>query len=248
MKLSDLREEHAHPLEISYNAKWLECLLRESRSGKVIEADTPKSELEPPTPGLPLTHDGRLRTLVAVSPDHREAVKNLVRRRYAWRGYNVPQMDHAVDVAAPTGQESSVTLLAEHQGTLVGTLTLTLDSPQGLLAEQTYGEEIERARSQGRQICELVKLAMEEGVDWKSVLDALVQATYLVAHVVHCMTDIFIEVNPRHVRFYHRVFGFTSATAQRLCARAGAPSVLMRLDLEEFNQKLISQSLKLSAS
>jgi hypothetical protein len=247
MKLSDLRQEHALPLEISYNSKWLESLLRESRSDKVIPGRTPKSECKPYTPALPLVHDGGLRTLVAVSPDHREAVQKLVHRRYAWRGYNVPQMDHAVDVAA-AGQESSVTLLAEQQGTLVGTLTLTLDSPRGLLAEQTYGEEIERVRSQGRQIGELVKLAMEEGVDWKSVLDSLLQATYLLAHVLHCSTDLFIEVNPRHVRFYQRVFGFTSGTAQRLCARAGAPSVLMRLDLEEFSQRLTSQRLKLHAS
>jgi hypothetical protein len=237
MKLSDLRQEHAQPLEISYNSRWLEPLLKESRCGKVIQGRIPKSECKPHTPAPHLVHDGRLRTLVAVSPVHREAVEKLVRRRYAWRGYNVPQMDYEVDVAAP-GQESSVTLLAEHQETLVGTLTLTLDSPQGLLAEQTYGEEIERVRSQGRQIGELVKLAMEEGVDWKSVLDSLLQATYLVARVVHSMTDIFIEVNPRHVRFYQRVFGFTSAAAERLCTRVGAPSVLMHLDLEEFSERL----------
>ena len=79
---------------------------------------------------------------------------------------------------------------------------------------------------------------MEEGVDWKSVLDALLQATYLVARVVHCMTDIFIEVNPRHVRFYQRVFGFTSITMERRCVRVGAPSVLLQLDLKEFSERL----------
>ena len=237
MKLSDLRQEHAQPLEFSYDSRWLGPLLRESRSGKVIHARTPKSDFRPRTPDRQLAHDGRLRTLVAVSPGQREAVEKLVRRRYAWRGYSLPQRDHADDVAAPD-PEANVTLVAEHQGALVGTLTLRLDSPQGLLAEQTYGEEIERVRSQGRRVGELVRLAMEEGVDWKPVLDALLQATYLVGRVVHSMTDVFIEVNPRHVRFYQRVFGFAAATAERLCTRVGAPSVLMHLDLEEFSQRL----------
>jgi hypothetical protein len=45
-------------------------------------------------------------------------------------------------------------------------------------------------------------------------------------------------VNPRHVRFYRRVFGFAVAAAERVCERVGAPSVLLRLDLECFGRRL----------
>ena len=238
MNLPDLPQEHAQPLEIIHNARWLDSLLKESRSGRVTEAQAPKSKFKLDRSVLQPDRDGSLRTVIAVSPSQHDAVEKLVRRRYSWRGYNLPQIGNADDVADLDHEPTTVTLLAENQGTLVGTLTLRLDSPQGLMAGQTYGEEIDRVRSQDRQVCELVKLAMEEGVDWKSVLDSLVQATYLVAHLVHCMTDIFIEVNPRHVRFYQRVFGFAAATAERWCARVGAPSVLMHLDLEEFSQRL----------
>ena len=117
-------------------------------------------------------------------------------------------------------------------------MTVRPDSPKGLLAEQSYTAEIERLRREGRRVGELVKLAVEEGVDWKAALDALVQSAYLVTRVVHALTDVLIEVNPRHVRFYERVFGFVVAAAERICARAGAPSVLLRLDLVQFGRRL----------
>ena len=238
MNLSELGQQYAQPLDIACNSNWLQSFLIQSRAGSAIRAHAPKSDPKPGHPAQQLAYHGELRTLVAVSRSQRDAVEKLVRRRYAWRGYNLPEvMDHALEVAT-RGEESSLTLLAEHQGALAGTLTLTLDSPKGLLAEQTYGAEIERVRAEGRHICELVKLAMEEGADWKAVLDALLQATYLVARVVHSMTDIFIEVNPRHVRFYQRVFGFTPSSEKRVCARVGAPSVLMHLDLEKFGERL----------
>jgi len=238
MKLPDLPQDHAQPVEIIYNAHWLDSLLKESRSGRGSEAHMPKRKFILDTSAQQRARDGSLRTVIAVSPSQHDAVERLVRRRYAWRGYNLPQTGTADDVAALHPEPTRVTLLAEDRGTLVGTLTLGLDSPRGLMAEQTYGEEIERVRSQSRKVGELVRLAMAQGVDWKSVLDALVQASYRAARVVHAMTDLFIEVNPRHVRFYQRVFGFAAATAERQCARVGAPSVLMHLDLEQFGQRL----------
>ena len=83
-----------------------------------------------------------------------------------------------------------------------------------------------------------MKLAVEEGVDWKAALNALVQSAYLVTRVVHALTDVLIEVNPRHVRFYERVFGFVVAATERVCTRAGAPSILMQLDLAQFARRL----------
>lgn len=178
-----------------------------------------------------------LRTLVAVLPDHFQAAEQLVRRRYAWRGYHIG-LSEDYECAAPGADGQPVTLLAEDRGKLLGTLTVRPDSPKGLLAEESYSAEIERLRREGRRIGELVKLAVEEGVDWKAALDALVQSAYLVTRVVHALTAVLIEVNPRHVRFYQRVFGFVVAGGERMCARAGAPSVLMLLDTVQFGQRI----------
>lgn len=224
------------PLQIFHSTHWIHPLLQSShiRRNPSLSRDI---ELRL-TGSVPIRHaDGGVRTVVAVRPDQIQAADKLVRKRYAWRGYHVPSGED-FEAGTPGSEGYPVTLLAVDRGTLLGTLTVRTDSPQGLLAEESYRSEIEHLRREGRRIGELVKLAVEEGVDWKAALDALVQSAYLVTHVVHALTDVLIEVNPRHVRFYQRVFGFVVAAGERMCARAGAPSVLMQLDIAQFGRRL----------
>ncbi|HVC11500.1 MAG TPA: hypothetical protein VNE59_07680 [Burkholderiales bacterium] len=238
MNIPDLPPPHPQVIEITYETKRLSNLLevkqfhRNDRRSipQVDEADAGPQAPSPPAPD-------RVRTLIAVQPEQFRAARHLVSRRYAWRGYQLSD-EHPEEADAPQGEGRPVTVLAESGARLIATLTVRPDSPQGLLAEQTYGEEIGRLRSEGRRIGELVKLAVEEGADWKAALDALVQSAYVVTRVIHARTDVVIEVNPRHVRFYEKVFGFVIAGTQRLCSRVGAPSVLMRLDVEQFGRKL----------
>lgn len=220
MNILDLPPQHAQPLEITHSTRWLDLLRDESRC-------TPLNAIPP----LPSSAD--LRTLLAVHPEQLRAADELVRRRYAWRGYRLP----ADAQCAPREDEGTpVTLIAENRGGLLGTLTVRPHAP--LLAEKTYRAEIARLRGEGHRIGEVVKLAVETGVDWKGALDALVQSAYLVTRVVHDLTDVVIEINPRHVRFYEKVLGFVKAATGGVCSRVGAPSVLMRLDLEGFGQRV----------
>lgn len=185
---------------------------------------------------LPPTTSDRIRGTVALRREQLEAADDLVHRRYAWRGYalaNGPRV-----AAAPL-----VTLLAQSDEHVVGTLTVRPGGVHGLFAEQSYGAEIEQLRGRGRRIGELVRLAMEEGADWRRALDALVRSAYVITRFMYALSDVAIEVNPRHVRFYQRVFGFTVASAERFCSRVGAPSVLLLLDLEQFGRRLESLQL-----
>ena len=227
---------YALPLEIAHTSHWLHALLQSSHFRSDIQAKA-CSSTEGGLSAPPLAPDEGLRTVVAVLPEQIQAAEHLVRRRYSWRGYHVASTDDA-ERLAPGVKGHPVTLLAEDGGKLLATLTVRPDSAKGLLAEESYRPEIERLRREGRRLGELVKLAVEEGADWKAALNALVQAAYLVTSVVHALTDVLIEVNPRHVRFYQRVFGFAIAAAERVCARAAAPSVLMLLDLVQFGQRL----------
>lgn len=175
----------------------------------------------------------RWHTSIAVRCEQIRAAEDLICRRYAWRGYLT------APAAGSSAEDSSrVVLLAQNAGRLVATLTVRRDTPQGLLAEQAYAGEIHGMRREGQRLGELVKLAIEEGADWRAALDALVQSAYLITRVIQGLTHVVIEVNPRHVRFYQRVFGFVVAAAERFCERAGAPSVLLCLDLERFGQSL----------
>jgi len=175
-------------------------------------------------------------TSIAVRSDQISAAEDLVCRRYSWRGYRIGAEAAS---AAPCSEDGSrVVLLAQNAGRLMGTLTVRRDTPRGLLAENAYPDEVQEMRGAGRRLGELVQLAIEEGADWRGALDALVQSAYLVTRVIQGLTDVVIEVNPRHVRFYQRVFGFVVAAAERFCERAGAPAVLLSLDLERFGRRL----------
>lgn len=183
---------------------------------------------------IPAAKEG-FRTRVAMRAEQLHAAEQLVRRRYAWRGY---QMSAAQIAESAEIERRRVTLLAENRGKLVGTLTVQPDSPQGLLAELTYGTEIQGLRRVGHCLGEVVKLAVEESGQSRAALDALVHAAYLVSRVAYGRSHVVIEVNPRHVRFYEKAIGFVVAAAERVCARVGAPSVLMELDLEQFGCRL----------
>jgi len=179
-----------------------------------------------------------LNATVATSREELRAAGDLVMRRYAWRGYMVDA--RALDHPAP-GQSAShaITLIAsDAEGQTVGTLTLGLDGPQGLRVDEVYGDELDAVRAAGRRICELTRLAVEKHADSQSVLAALFSLAFLLGRVVHRATDVFIEVNPRHVAFYERALGFVVAAGERLCERVKAPSVLLRLDAEQLERRL----------
>ena len=52
-------------------------------------------------------------------------------------------------------------------------------------------------------------------------------------------TDLLIEVNPRHVRFYQRMLGFRQLGPERACPRVGgAPAVLLWLRLKHAHEQI----------
>ncbi len=222
MNLHDVPPQHAKPLEIIHETRWMTALMSKQPSPAVTIP--------------PIFSCAGWHTSIAVRQEQIRAAEDLIDRRYAWRGYRLASTK--VSDASDGDEGLRVMLLAQNGGKLMGTLTVRPDTPHGLLAEESYFAEIRELRRDGHRLGELVKLAVEEDADWKAALDALVQSAYLITRVVHALTDVVIEVNPRHVRFYQRVFGFTVAAAQRFCERAGAPSVLLRLDLERFGHRL----------
>jgi hypothetical protein len=173
----------------------------------------------------------------ASSRDEFEAAHDLVRRRYAWRGYDVPALPDARAARTPAPVPREVTFVATHDDDTVGTITLGLDGRGGLLAERTHGDAIAERRAAGANVCELTRLAVAENADSRPVLAALFNVAYTVG-TTHGVTDVFIEVNPRHVGFYTRVLGFAVAAAEKFCERVQAPSVLLSLAIEELERRL----------
>ena len=154
---------------------------------------------------------------------HRDAAGLLVRRRYAWRGYRVGGIDRV--------QPNRITLSACHLDDVVATISIGLDSVAGLFVDKLYAAEVDELRAENRKVCEFTKLAIEASVRSRPVLAALFHIAYIHARRINRCTDLFVEVNPRHVAFYKQMLGFCDCGPEKLDPRVGATAVLLRLDL-----------------
>ena len=176
---------------------------------------------------------GRRAFTVRVADEQARRVEahRLVDRMYSRRGYETGFIGKA-----DSGHR--MTFVASDAGNALGTLTLGLDSSDGLLADAMYGDEIDAVRAQGRSVCELTKLAVDLDDGSKRVLASLFHTAYIYGRLINRVTDVFIEVNPRHAPFYRRMLGFVQAGPERSCPRVNAPAVLLRLELEHCDSEI----------
>lgn len=152
--------------------------------------------------------------------------RTLIKSMYAWQGYATDS------TAALQETPNCVTLEASTAKKLFGTLTVALDSEDGLFADELYRSEINILRRTGRRVCEITTLAFNPKYSSKEVIASLFHLAYLYAHHMHNATDILIEVNPRHASFYQRRLGFRQIGEPRTCARVNAPAVLLHIALD----------------
>jgi hypothetical protein len=167
--------------------------------------------------------DNSFQVCVADDAHRRHRASSLIQRRYAWRGYSTSALEG--DGAG------RLTLAAHMDDAIVATITASLDSDEGLYVGRLYPEEIGRLRAEGRKLCEFTKLAVDESVRSHAVLGAIFHVACMYAINLHRCTDVLVEVNPRHVRFYQRMLGFKRAAEERLDPEVNAQAVLLRLDL-----------------
>lgn len=163
---------------------------------------------------------------IARTQSQQGAVNRLVRRMYAWRGYDMPAS------SASLGDPNRMTLAVWDDDEPVATLTLGRDSPSGLLADGLYAREIAGLRQRGRVVCEVTRLAAHPEFSSGHMLHALFHAALVFSREYFRASDAVIEVNPRHVRFYERRFGFRQIGTLRQCQRVNAPAVLLHQMLD----------------
>jgi len=160
----------------------------------------------------------------------RNSANALISKMYSWRGY------------AGGGQLSSdpnkITLTASSQDRIVGTVTLNIDSPVGLLADDAFKDEIDQYRAQGEKLCELSKLAVDPDVRSKWILASLFHIAFIYGRRFHDRSRVFIEVNPRHQRFYQRMLGFSMHCPVKMNRRVNAPACLLSLSLDYVEQQI----------
>ncbi len=155
--------------------------------------------------------------------EQRNSASMLINKMYAWRGYTGGQLG---------SDPNKITLTASDHHEVMGTVSLGLDAGVGLLADQVFQDCLDPHRMRGGKICEIIKLAIDPSIKSKSVLASLFHVAYIYAVYLHDCTDIFIEVNPRHRRFYEGMLGFKVECDTRFNGRVQAPAVLLHLSVD----------------
>ena len=167
--------------------------------------------------------DTQFKIRLANTEGRRSKASYLIKRQYAWRGYQASGLSGSL--------ANRITLAAFDSEQTIATITVAVDSPSGLAVEALYPEEVRELRAAGSRLCEFTTLAVDNMVRSKAVLAAIFHIAYIYAHRIRGCTDLLIEVNPRHVRFYQSMLGFVKRGEERIDPRVDAPAFLLGLVL-----------------
>jgi hypothetical protein len=161
----------------------------------------------------------------------RNSASMLINKMYGWRGYG----DHHEVKPDP----NRITITATDKNYLIGTITLGIDAENGLLADETFKDEIDAFRAGNGKVCELTKLAIDPNIESKFALASLFHILFIYGRRINHCTDVFIEVNPRHRRFYETMLGFKRLGEERTNPRVNAPAQLLWISLSTVERNII---------
>ena len=169
---------------------------------------------------------------VADTEEGRNRASLLIKKMYSWRGY---AGTHTLE-----DNPNQITLSAFDTGDdVIGTVTLGIDSPTvGIMADAVFKDYVDGFRARGARVCEISKLAFDPTVKSKLALGSLFHILYIYAHHIYQCTDAFIEINPRHRRYYESMLGFRTQSEVRINPRVNAPAHLLWLNLDFMGKEI----------
>lgn len=167
---------------------------------------------------------------VADTDEGRSSASLLINKMYAWRGY---AGTHKVE-----DRPNRITLSANDGGVVRGTVTLSIDSEIGILADEVFKDHIDQFRSRGAKVCEITKLAFDPAEGSKKALASLFHILFIYGRYLHNCTDVFIEVNPRHRRYYETMLGFKRLCEVRSNPRVNAPAYLLWTSIDNVQREI----------
>jgi hypothetical protein len=159
----------------------------------------------------------------------RNTTNMLINRKYSGRGYGA---DHKVPTCS-----NCVTFTASSQDATIGTLSLTVDSSEGLACDKTFKDELDKFRAiPGAKLCELTRFAFDTTKPSLNLLASLFHIIFIYGtHHYNC-TDLFIEVAKRHRRFYEAMLGFRLVGTPTTNEAVGVTSHLMWLKVSDIRR------------
>jgi predicted GNAT family N-acyltransferase len=126
--------------------------------------------------------------------------------------------------------EETTVIIVDEDGKIIGTNTVTLDGPNKLHTDEDFSEETERVRQ------ECLEKNKKLGCSWRIVTSSdnrnnKAVICLLFNKTVEIMVDKAMDIclfifNPKHLSFYHKIFGLELVTSN-VCKSVSAPGVLM---------------------
>jgi hypothetical protein len=121
--------------------------------------------------------------------------------------------------------------LAHHEGKLAGSMSVRIDSPRGLAADELYREELDALRGGNQKLVELIQVSVDLNSVPRRVLAGLFHTAYLFAGTVQAADYCLLVASARHADFFYASLGFDYVGDERLNRRAGVPIALLAAHL-----------------
>ena len=169
-----------------------------------------------------------LKFVIADNLFHRMNAFRLGYAEYLKKGY-IDENQYQVLMNSMDLNEETLTIVAYLGTKEVG--TLTVNTQKVLPFEEIFSCDM--TKDSDFKGAELTRLAIsEEYRNQKEILLGMFNIVFVYARFVKNCSHLVIEVNPRHVKFYERILGFTPVAENASCPRVrGAPAVLLMGDL-----------------
>ncbi|WP_151445904.1 N-acyl amino acid synthase FeeM domain-containing protein [Lacisediminimonas profundi] len=203
---------------------------------------------EIPVNGNSPRSDGTVRVSFATDTASRRKAAYLTKFAYEKLGYDTAFMQHDIRGEAP--QPELLTFLFHRNDYLLGTYSIRLETRAGVLADRSYGAELEALRARGASIIELGRFAIEP--DLASGASRKVQAVMLNFLAMLCQEfldprpvliadidplhawkpQLVMEVTPRHALVWTGL-GWKRNGPERRCERVNTASVLLSVRCQD---------------
>lgn len=170
---------------------------------------------------------------IASTADEWEQAFRLVAQRYSEKGY-VSSGEDDLHFTLFHALPDTVTFVAKEGEQVLTTMSLVPDNHVlGLPMESIYAEEIDALRLQGKRLNEVTCLA-DSDLPLRQFVPVFMTMSRLLLqyNASQGSNELVIEVNPRHVKFYQKVWGFVPIGPQRSCPLVqGAPAEAFFMDI-----------------
>lgn len=176
---------------------------------------------------------------IANSKNTRQMAYQLAYEVYLAKGY-IPKNSCKMLISNSDFIADTCTININDGTEIVASVTLNFQGKTNLPCQELYSEEIAPLINQNAKLVEITRLVIKEDHRHSNYLLAqLFQATFIYAYQIKNVSELVIEVNPRHVAFYQRLLGFSVLGGEKECERVNnAPAFLLHLDLNDVNKTL----------